>query len=208
MIYGIVLSTSVTALSVGHSDSFILVSTYMISSSECRLDQMTSFEEYKWKDVTSEIKLQKDDGFCLALPSLVLLVTFSEQSQLPYGELLVERALCQGTNVSHCGQKWRPPPTSMLLLLLSHSIMSDSLWPHGLQHSRLHSLHYLLEFAQTHVHWVGDAIQPSYPLSSSSLPAFNLSQHQGLFQWVCSSHQVKFQIRHQSFQWIFRTDFL
>lgn len=104
MIYGIVLSTSVTALSVGHSDSCILVFTYMISS-ECRLDQMTSFEEYKWKDVTSEIKLQKDDGFCLALPSLVLLVTFSEQSQLPYGELLVERALGQGTNVSHCGKK-------------------------------------------------------------------------------------------------------
>ena len=138
MIYGIVLSTSVTALSVGHSDPCILVFTYMISS-ECRLDQMTSFEEYKWKDVTSEIKLQKDDGFCLALPSLVFLFTFSEQSQLPYGELLVERALGQGTNVSHCGKKWRPPPTPMLLLVLSHSVMSDSLWPHGLQHSRLHS---------------------------------------------------------------------
>ena len=51
-------------------------------------------------------------------------------------------------------------------------------------------LHCLPEFAQTHVHWVGDAIQPSYPLSSSSPPAFNLSQHQGLFQWVSSSHQV------------------
>ena len=54
MIYGIVLSTSVTALSVGHSDPCILVFTYMISS-ECRLDQMTSFEEDKWKDVTSDI---------------------------------------------------------------------------------------------------------------------------------------------------------
>ena len=50
-------------------------------------------------------------------------------------------------------------------------------------------LHYLPEFAQTHVCWVGDAIQPSHPLSSSS-PAFNLSQHQGLFQWVSFSHQV------------------
>ena len=48
----------------------------------------------------------------------------------------------------------------------------------------------LPEFIQTHVHWVGDAIQPSYPLLSPSLPAFNLSQHQGLFQWVSSSHQV------------------
>ena len=72
--------------------------------------------------------------------------------------------------------------------------------------------HKLPELAQTHVHWVGDAIQPSHPLSSPSPPAFNLSQHQGLFQWVSSSHQVaevlEFQLQHHSFQWIFRTDFL
>ena len=71
---------------------------------------------------------------------------------------------------------------------------------------------YLLEFAQTHVHWVGDAIQPSHPLLSPSLPAFNLSQHQGLFQWVDSSHQVaevlEFQLQHQSFQWTFSVDLL
>ena len=71
--------------------------------------------------------------------------------------------------------------------------------------------HQLLEFTQTHVHLVGDAIQPSHPLSSPS-PAFNLCQHQGLFQWVSSLHQVakvlEFQLQHQSFQWIFRTDFL
>ena len=47
-----------------------------------------------------------------------------------------------------------------------------------------------LEFAETHVHWVCDAIQPSHPLSSPSLPAFSISQHQGLFQWVCCLHQV------------------
>ena len=62
----------------------------------------------------------------------------------------------------------------------------------------------LPELAQTHVHWVGDAIQPSHPLLSPSPPAFNLSQHQGLFQWVRSSHQVakvlEFQLQHQSFQ--------
>ena len=73
-------------------------------------------------------------------------------------------------------------------------------------------LHYLLKFAQIHVHWVSDAIQPSHPLLSPSPPAFNLSQHQGLFQWVSSLHQVakvlEFQLQHQSFQWIFRTDFL
>ena len=51
-------------------------------------------------------------------------------------------------------------------------------------------LHYLLEFAQTHVHWASDGIQPSCPLSSRSPPAFNLSQHQGLYKWVSSSHQV------------------
>ena len=50
--------------------------------------------------------------------------------------------------------------------------------------------HQLPESTQTHVHWVGDAIQPSHPLSSPSPPALNLSQHQGLFQWISSSHQV------------------
>ena len=73
-------------------------------------------------------------------------------------------------------------------------------------------LHHLLEFAQTHVHWVGDTIQPSCPLSSPSPPAFNLSQHQGLFQWVGFSHQMakvlKLHPQHQSFQWIFRVYFL
>ena len=72
--------------------------------------------------------------------------------------------------------------------------------------------HQLLEFTQTHVHWIGDAIQPSHPLSSPSPPVLNLSQHQGLFKWVSSSHQVakvlEFQLQHQSFWWLFRTDFL
>ena len=65
-------------------------------------------------------------------------------------------------------------------------------------------LRYLLEFAQTHVHWVSDAIQPSHLLSSLSLPRFNLSQHQGLSQWVGSLHQMakvlNLQLHHQSFQ--------
>ena len=69
-----------------------------------------------------------------------------------------------------------------------------------------------LEFTQTHIHWVSDTIQPSHPLSSPSPPIFNLSQHQGLFKCVSSSHQVakglEFPLQHQSFQWIFRTDFL
>ena len=64
-----------------------------------------------------------------------------------------------------------------MLLPFDHSVMSDSLWPHGLQHSRLPCPS---EFAQTHVHWIGDAIQPSHPLLSPSL-ALGLSQHQGSF---------------------------
>ena len=69
--------------------------------------------------------------------------------------------------------------------------------------------HQLPEFTQIHVDQVGDAIQPSHPLSPPSPPAFNLSQHQGLFQWVSSSNQVAkiLEFQHQSFQWIFKTDF-
>ena len=72
--------------------------------------------------------------------------------------------------------------------------------------------HQLPEFTQTHAHRVGDAIQPSHPLLSPSPSACNPSQHQGLFQWVNSSHQVakvlEFQLQHQSFQWTPRTDLL
>ena len=82
----------------------------------------------------------------------------------------------------------------------------DCIMPHFPVH------HQLPELSQTHVYQVGDAIQPSYPLSSPSPPAFNFSQHQSLFQWTSSSHQVakvlELQPQHQSFQWIFRTNFL
>ena len=71
-------------------------------------------------------------------------------------------------------------------------------------------LHCLLEFAQTHIHWVSDAIQPSHPMLPPS--AFYLTQHQSLFQWVGSSHQVakvlELQLQHQSFQWMSRVDVL
>ena len=93
--------------------------------------------------------------------------------------------------------------------------MSNSLGPHGLQHAGFPVHHQLLELTQTHVHWVGDAIQPYYPLSCPSPPACYLSQHQGLFKWVSSSHQVakvlEFQLQHRSFQdWSisFRMDWL
>ena len=74
-------------------------------------------------------------------------------------------------------------------------------------------LHHLPELAQTHIHWAGDAIQPSHPQLSPSPLAFNLSQHQSFFQWDGSSRQVAkvlelLQLQHQSFQRIFRVDFL
>ena len=83
--------------------------------------------------------------------------------------------------------------------------MSNSLRPHGLQHDRPPCPSPTPELTQTHVHWVGDAIQPSHPLLSPSL-TFNLSQSQRLFKWVSSLHQVakvlQFQLHHQSSQWI------
>ena len=94
----------------------------------------------------------------------------------------------------------------------SHSVMSNSLQPHGPRHARPPVHHQLQEFTQTHVYWVSDAIQPSLPLSSPSPPALYLSQHQGLFKWVSSSHQVvkvlEFQLQHQSFQWTLRMDLI
>ena len=96
-----------------------------------------------------------------------------------------------------------------LSIWFSHSVMSHSLWPHGLQHAGFPVHHQHPESTQTHAHRVGDAIQPSHLLSSPSPPAFNLSQHQGLFQWISSSHQVtKLLKQHQSSQWIFKTHFL
>ena len=84
--------------------------------------------------------------------------------------------------------------------------------PHGLQHPDFSVHHQLLELTQTHVQQVTDAVQPSLPLLFPFPPAFNLSQHQGLFQLVTSLHQVakvlEFKLQHQSFQWMFRMDWL
>ena len=94
----------------------------------------------------------------------------------------------------------------------SRSVVSNILLPHGLQQRGFPVHHQLPELTQTHVHWVRDAIQPSHLLSSPSPPAFSLSQHQGLFQWVSSLYQVakvlELQLQHQSFQSIFRTGLL
>ena len=96
------------------------------------------------------------------------------------------------------------------LLLFSHSDMSNSLQPHGWQHARLPSPSQYPGVCSNSCPI--DAIQPSHPLPSPSPPAFSLSQHQGVFQWVRPWHQaakvLELQLQHQSFQWIVRTDFL
>ena len=90
-------------------------------------------------------------------------------------------------------------------------IISNTLWPYGLQHTSFPVPHHLLKFTQVHIRYFGDAIQPSHPLMPSSPSALNLSQHQRLFQWVSCSNQItkilEFQLQHQSFQWVFEVDF-
>ena len=101
----------------------------------------------------------------------------------------------------------RPPVQFSYVQLLSHFWL---LRPHGIQYTRLPC-----PPATPGVYSNSCSLSPchpSHPVLSSSPPAFNISQHQSLFQWVCSSHQVakvlEFQFQHQFFQWIFRTDFL
>ena len=98
-----------------------------------------------------------------------------------------------------------------LLAVQSSLVLLSRVWLFAMDYSTpgLPIPHYHPEFAQVHVQWVSDAIQPSHPLSLSSF-AFSLSQHQGLFQWVGSLHNVAkvLEFQHQSFQWIFRVDFL
>ena len=100
----------------------------------------------------------------------------------------------QSLGVAPCSWHQSIWPASFLLLLFSRSVMSNSLQPHGQQYTRLPCP------SQTHVHWVNDTIQPSHLLLPSSPPALSLSQHQHLFQWVSSSHQVakvlEFQLQH------------
>ena len=93
----------------------------------------------------------------------------------------------------------------------SHSVVSNSFQPHGLQHARPPCLSPTLRvYSNSCPLSLDNAIQPSHPLSSPSPTAFNLAQRQGLFQWVSSSHQMAkvLELQHRSFQWIFKTDFL
>ena len=100
----------------------------------------------------------------------------------------------------------------VLILLLIHSVLLDSVQSHGLQQVSLPCPSPSFRAYSHSSPWVGDTIQPSHPLFSPSLPAFCLSQHQGLCQWVGSLHKVakvlQLHLQHQSFQWIFRDDVL
>ena len=101
---------------------------------------------------------------------------------------------------------------NLQIVVVVQSLSFIFLWTHGLQSARLPCPSPSPRVAQTHVHWVSDAIQLSEPMLPLSPPALNLSQNQGHFQWVDSSHQVakvlELQLQHQAFQWIFRVDFL
>ena len=110
---------------------------------------------------------------------------------------------------------WKIFVTAVLVSVQFSSVTQSFLTLCNFMNCRMLGLpvhHQLPESTQTHVHWVNDAIQPSNPLSSPSPPALNLSQHQGLFQWVNSLHEVakvlEFQLQHQSFQWTPRTHLL
>ena len=92
---------------------------------------------------------------------------------------------------------------NLCVCVFIHWVVSNSLWPHALQHARFSCPSLSPGVAQIHVHWLSDAIQSFHPLLPPSPPALNHSQHQGLFQWVGSSHQVakvlNLQFQHQSF---------
>ena len=132
--------------------------------------------------------------------------SFSKGSSWPRDWTCVSHISCTGTVTMH----------SDINLGVQFSSVTQScltLWdPMNCSTPGLPVHHQLPESTQTHVHWVGDAIQPSHPLLSPSPPALNLSQHQGLFKWVSSSHEVakvlEFQLQNQSCQWIPRTDLL
>ena len=148
------------------------------------------------------------------------MVTFSPRKQI-----LEQPEGISSTNVVSCGAKYThtcthkplyPSPHKIEYSWIQFSSVAQSCPtvcdPMDCSRPGLPVHHQLPEFTQTHVHRVDDSIQPSHPLSSPSPPALNLSQHQGLFKWVSSSHQVpevlEFQLQHQSYQWIFRTDFI
>ena len=130
-------------------------------------------------------------------------IPFSRRSSQPRDWTCVSYVSYIGRQILYRLSPQGSPSNGIVVVLFSHPVTSDSLWPHRLQHARPH---HLPEFAQ--VNCIGDTIQASHPLTPSSSSALDLSQHQGLFQWVICSHQVTeiLELQHQYFQWIFRVD--
>ena len=98
------------------------------------------------------------------------------------------QSLSKFQGIFHKTEKKKNSTKCIKLLLFSCQVLSDSLWLHRLRSPDFPVPYHLLEYAQVRAHWIGDAIQPSHPLSPSFSSPFNLSQHQGLFQWVSYSH--------------------
>ena len=132
--------------------------------------------DWRWDSLSSKVKWGYKG------PDLIGRVL---QAQTPEGALSI---LMQWEEVmwGHSGKVvvWKPEREPSIQLRLTFCNPMDCSTPGLPVHCQLP------DFTQTHVHWVGDAIQPSLPLSPPSPPAFNLSQHQGLFKWVSSSKQV------------------
>ena len=179
------------------------------------------YEKSRMNQSNPSPQLQLSSVSCTAVPQI-----WCGESSFPPWRLPVSR---MKDFVIACGQAWKITHrfltrswTPLVLIVISKESTCMHTYPNTCTHCRsvtklcstlcnpmncsmlvLPVLHYFLKFAQTHVHWVGDAIQPSHPLSLTSPPALNLSQHQGLFQWVGSSHQVakvlELQLQHQSF---------
>ena len=150
----------------------------------------------------------------LCIISSILITTLKSNAAFPHRRNQNEKRLKDLSYREQTDQTFLPLVYSKNNTMVSVSSVAQSCLTlcDPMNHNRpgLSVHHQLPEFTQTHVHWVGDAIQPSHPLLSPSSPALNLSQHQGLFQWVNSWHEVPkvlaFQLQHQSFQWTPRTD--
>ena len=175
---------------------------------ECTWDQI------KVPSAWTHTAQQRKDGYCPSLPLYVLVI---------WTELWVIHTcpLCKSEGSwfrwCECDQQKRQEyyfyACSLSSVQFSRTVMSDYLWPHGLQNARPPCLSPTPRPCSNScpLSWWCQLMM-SYPLSSPSPPTFNLSQYQVLFQWVSSSHQVakilEFQLQHQSFQWTPRTDLL
>ena len=146
-------------------------------------------ETMKWgnEDILSINKTDRTCGDMMDLKIIVLLIFWWINCCAFFQTSLILKSFLDICGAHLCTSK---PLWSFSSVQFSCSVVSDSLQPMNCSMPGLPVHHKLPEFTQTHIHRVSDAIQPSHPLSSPSPPAPNPSQHQSLFQWVSSSHEV------------------